>query len=87
MPVSRLVFPRALPCEQPLEAHLSGTIAHYGVECELMRLCVFRELHADPLQSPPTEPPARKHPPRRRGLFILPILCAQKAPYLAAMNP
>jgi hypothetical protein len=32
LPCSARCFPRALPCEQPLEVQLSGAIAHYGVE-------------------------------------------------------
>jgi hypothetical protein len=32
LPCSARCLPRALPCEQPLEAQLWGAIAHYGVE-------------------------------------------------------
>jgi hypothetical protein len=32
MPVSRLLVPKVLLCEQPLEAQLSYAIAHDGVE-------------------------------------------------------
>jgi hypothetical protein len=39
-PCSARCLPRALPCEQPLEAHLSGTIAQHGVEYELREFCV-----------------------------------------------
>jgi hypothetical protein len=32
--------------EHPLEAYLSEVISQDGVECELMRFCDFRDLHA-----------------------------------------
>jgi hypothetical protein len=31
-PVPRLLVPKSLPCDQPLEAHLSYAIAQHGAE-------------------------------------------------------
>jgi hypothetical protein len=38
--VFRSRFSRVLPCKQPFEAQLSGTIAKDGVECEVSQFCV-----------------------------------------------
>ena len=37
----RLPLLKSLPCDQPLEAHLSGPIAQDGVEFQIKQVCVL----------------------------------------------